>query len=61
MGFCTEIVCDVCASCITRGTIVTKGNMIKIARKNGWSVGKYHLCPDCKKKRSQLIKDGWLN
>ena len=57
---CTEIVCDVCALCITRQTIVTKGDMIKIARKNGWSVGKYHLCPDCKKIRGQLIKDGWL-
>ena len=39
MGFCTEIVCDGCSMCITRGTIMTKGNMIRIARKQGWSVG----------------------
>lgn len=61
MGFCTEMVCDVCTTCITRTTIMTKKDMIRIARNQGWSVGKYHLCPDCKKKRSQLIKDGWLN
>ena len=32
---CTEIVCDACATCITRTTIMTKGDMIKIARKQG--------------------------
>lgn len=61
MGFCTEIVCDACSVCITRGAIESKGHMISLARKQGWSVGKYHLCPECKKKRIQLIKDGWLN
>ena len=61
MAFCTEIVCDACATCITRGTIVTKGGMIRDARTRGWSIGKYHLCPECRKKRRQLIKENWLN
>ena len=60
MAFCTEIICDACASCITIGTIATKGSMVRTARKQGWSIGKYALCPECKKKRKQLIKDGWL-
>ena len=60
MGFCTEIVCDACSNCLTRGRIVTKGSMVRMARGQGWSVGKYHLCPDCKKIRRKLIKDGWL-
>lgn len=60
MAFCTEIVCDACNDCITRGTLCTKGKIIHIARKAGWSVGKYHLCPECRGKRKQLIKEGWL-
>lgn len=60
MSFCTEIVCDGCCDCITIGKICTKSQMIHNARANNWSIGKYHLCPECKKKRKQLIKDGWL-
>lgn len=61
LAFCTEIVCDGCSNTITRGTIVTKGRMIQLARSEGWSVGKFALCPDCKQKRRQLIKEGWLS
>lgn len=61
MAFCTEIVCDACSDCITKGRLCTKGQMIRNARDQGWSIGKYHLCPECKKKRKQLIKEGWLN
>lgn len=60
MAFCTEIVCDGCSNCITRGTLVTKGHMISYARECGWSIGKYHLCPACKKNRKKLIAEGWL-
>ena len=60
MGFYTEIVCEGCSTCITIGSIATKGSMRRIARKNGWSVGKYHLCPDCRKNRKKLVKEGWL-
>ncbi len=60
MAFCTEIVCDGCSFYITKSRILSKEQMIHIAREAGWSIGKYHLCPECRKKRHQLIKDGWL-
>lgn len=50
MSFCTEIVCDGCCDCITIGKICTESQMIHNARANNWSIGKYHLCPECKKK-----------
>ncbi len=61
MGFCTEIVCDGCSEVIHRNYIVSKSLMTRIARKNGWSVGKLELCPECKKNRAKLKKEGWLN
>lgn len=60
MAFCTEIVCDACGICITKNTLRTKGQMIHIARQEGWSIGKYHLCPECRKRRRLLIKEGWI-
>lgn len=35
MAFCTEIVCDACSDCITRGRLCTKGQMIRNAREQG--------------------------
>ncbi len=61
MAFCTEIICDACGDCITKSKIYKKGKMIHIARKAGWSFGKYCLCPECKNNRKQLIQEGWLN
>lgn len=61
MGFCTEIVCDGCSGVIHKNRIVSKGLMTSIARKQGWSVGKYTLCLECKKNKAKLKKDGWLN
>ena len=61
MGFCTEVVCDGCADVIHRNRILSKGLITRIARKEGWSIGKYTLCPKCKKNRAKLKKDGWLN
>lgn len=39
MAFCTEIVCDACGICITQNQLRTKGQMIHIARQEGWSIG----------------------
>ena len=61
MAFYTEIECDSCNTSITRGTIVTKGEMVRTARSRGWSVGKYHLCPTCRKERNRLKKKGLIN
>ena len=59
--FETTIICDGCGGVISYAQIVNKTGMTMTARKKGWSIGKYHLCPECKKKRSQLKKEGRLN
>lgn len=43
--------------CISRTKICSKERMTRIARSDGWSVGKdIQLCPDCKKNKKQLKK-----
>lgn len=64
MSFETDIHCDSCGASVYichHDYVATKKIMIKKARENGWAIGKYHLCPDCKGKREKLKKDGWLN
>ena len=64
MSFETDIHCDGCGETVYicyHDYVATKKLMIAKARENGWSIGKYHLCPDCKAKREKLKKDGWLN
>lgn len=61
MAFCTEIVCDGCGECISRTKICSKERMTRIARSDGWSVGKdIQLCSDCRKNKKQLKKEGWI-
>lgn len=61
MSFETAVHCEGCGDTYYICDIVPKRLMVKKARDYGWSIGKYHLCPECKKKRSQLKKEGWLN
>ena len=60
MAFCSEIVCDGCGVSISIMRIATKGEMIRLARSDGWSVGKWELCPDCRRKKAELLKNGWI-
>lgn len=52
--FYVEVMCDKCgettANCSRH---VPKWLLVKIARENGWTMGKKHLCPKCKKKKSK--------
>lgn len=63
MSFEVDIHCDACGDTVyycSHYNVITKGRMIKHAREHGWSIGKYHLCPDCKKKRNKLKAEGLL-
>lgn len=61
MALATEMYCDGCGEIRHYSGCVTKSLMQRLARKDGWSIGKYDLCPECRKKKSQLIKEGWLS
>lgn len=64
MSFELDIHCDVCGETVfycSQNRVPGKYPMIRMARNKGWSIGKYHLCPGCKKKRRQLIADGRLS
>lgn len=61
MSFETDVHCDGCGETIYISRIVPKWLITEKARSEGWSIGKYHLCPECKKKRRQLRNEGWLN
>lgn len=60
MGFITGIQCDGCGLEMFFASIEPKWLITDRARKEGWSIGKWHLCPECKKHRRELIKDGTL-
>lgn len=43
----------VCENCVTADfySLVPKSWITKWAREKGWSIGKQHLCPDCRKNK----------
>ncbi|WP_373880050.1 hypothetical protein [Levilactobacillus brevis] len=45
----TGIECDRCEKQLMWEEILTKGRVIRVARKRGWSIGKLNLCPDCRR------------
>ena len=49
--FATSIFCDKCGCGLQFSSIEPKWFVVKKAREDGWSVGKRHLCPEC---RSEL-------
>ena len=60
MGFITGIQCDGCGLEMFFASIEPKWLLVDRARKEGWSIGKWNLCPECKKHRRELAKDGML-
>lgn len=61
MAIATEMYCDGCGALRHFNGAVGKNLMERLARKDGWSIGKYHLCPECKEKGIiRLKKEGWL-
>lgn len=62
MAIATEMYCDACGETIHRSKAISKTTMELLAKVDGWSVGKYHLCPECKAKGvKRLKKEGWLH
>lgn len=48
--FETSISCDRCGYGFSYPNIEPKWFMTKVAREEGWPVGKKHLCPNCREK-----------
>lgn len=61
MAMATEMYCDGCNKVIHHDSIRTKGSMIRSARKQGWSVGKWDLCPYCRKNKKKLKEQGYIH
>lgn len=51
--FETSIFCDKRGCGVAVKDIATKRLMVFWARENGWSIGKRHLCPNCRAKRKR--------
>ena len=61
MAIATEMYCDACGEIRHLNGSVGKNLMERLARKDGWQIGKYHLCPECKDKGiTRLRKEGWI-
>ena len=58
--FWSGITCDGCGQQLAYANIMPKNRLIVLARQEKWSIGKYHLCPSCKKKMKELIEGGYL-
>ena len=54
----TTVFCDKCGIGLWFRGIVPKWLVVKKAREYGWSIGKRHLCPEC---RDRGRKVGELN
>lgn len=60
MSYETAVHCDGCGDTLYFLNIIPKWLIISKARESGWSMGKYHLCHECRKNRNKLKKEGWL-
>ena len=60
MAIATEMYCDGCGETRHYSGSVSKGLMQRLARADGWSIGKWDLCPACKENKAKLIKEGWI-
>lgn len=56
MAVYAVIECDRCGKTSWYGHI-GKTYILKWSRENGWSIGKQHLCPNCRKKKTTTTKD----
>jgi hypothetical protein len=50
---CTVIQCDKCDDFLISTRVTPKWLMEWIARRNGWTCGKQHLCQNCRKKKKE--------
>ena len=59
MAFRKLIECDGCSTYMDYSKYVNISIMTKDARAKGWSVGKWHLCPECKNdiEIKKMLKD----
>lgn len=50
--------CDKCGRVQEYSAIISKHGLTMVARRDGWSVGTYVLCPNCRrgKKKKELQK-----
>jgi len=61
MAIATEMYCDGCGALRHYSGSVGKVLMERMARKDGWQIGKYHLCQECKAKGVNCLKkEGWI-
>lgn len=54
--FQTSIFCDCCGNGFSFPDVVSKKVMVSVARKDGWSIGKQHLCPKCREMAKERKK-----
>lgn len=47
--------CDVCGKMLYYKRIYGKGELTRMLRKNGWSVGEYTKCKDCRPKPKKVV------
>jgi hypothetical protein len=53
----TAILCDKCGIGFQLPGSTPKWLMERLARKKGWTCGKQHLCPKCKRGKRQVTAD----
>lgn len=61
MAMATEMYCDGCGEIRHYNGCVGKILMVRLARKDGWSIGKWDLCPSCKNQKHRLKREGWIH
>lgn len=54
--FQTSVICDKCSEKLSYRDNIHKNIMIMLARDHGWTMGKYHLFPNCKNRNRQIKK-----
>jgi NAD-dependent SIR2 family protein deacetylase len=53
MGFIANVYCDKCGARYTNSSYYLKKDVVRHMRRQGWTMGKYDICPDCKKSRGK--------
>lgn len=61
MAMATEMYCDGCGAIRHYNGCIGKVYMKRWARKDGWSIGKWDLCPNCKNQKHRLKREGWIH
>jgi hypothetical protein len=50
------IKCDKCVNGIDFNGDISISQMEKVSRSNGWTAGKYNLCPECKQTKGKKAR-----